>query len=402
MKFSTVKYHIMQAFESLLHNRLMTLAAIATVSACCFILIITMGIVLNIDYMLAQIENTVGITVYLGDEVTESEIQALKNDIENIPHVKILQYLSKEDAFEKARAEWGAEANQLDSLKDDNPLPRSFEITVDALKNQDNVISALEELQFSFEKKMIAERGAQASSEDALLRADMDIQKAAENVAAELYGEYMTVIQADDASVFTEESEKIEETDSNAEILMEGEQESESADKPSEEDVYSDEVKAAGYEYKGIEKIRHAKDVANTLLAVSANIHIIAVILLAMMIVISIAIIVNTIKLTVFVRRNEINIMKYVGATDWFIRWPFVLEGIIIGFIGALLPTAFCFLGYLKLYENYMNYFTMISRIVELKPTGEIFSVITSVTLIFGSVLGAFGSVTSIRKHLNV
>lgn len=386
MKFRTVKYHITQAFESLLHNRLMTLAAIATVSACSFILILTMCLIFNIDYMLEQIEETVGITVYLGDELTDDEAEAIGSEIESMPHIKTVAYLSKEDALEKAKQDWGSESNQLDSLKDDNPLPRSFEITIDDLKNQESVINELEQLQISFEKKMIADRSEEVVSDDMIEQANRDIEREAESVANELYG----AISADSAEVFSEESSSINELPVEV-------QTNEAEEKEQENEIESD-----GYKYRGIEKIRHAKEVSDMLMAISTNIHIVTIVLMLVMVAISIAIIMNTIKLTVFIRRNEINIMKYVGATDWFIRWPFVLEGVIIGFIGALIPFIICLFGYGQLYENYMTYLTLLSNIVEMKPTGQIFVSILPITLIFGSALGALGSITSIRKHLNV
>ncbi len=115
--------------------------------------------------------------------------------------------------------------------------------------------------------------------------------------------------------------------------------------------------------------------------------------------VISIFIISNTIKLTVFSRRREINIMKFVGATDWFIRWPFIIEGMIIGMIGAAISVALVSVGY----EGLMSLFTSLNigfvRFIPLKSIAVWFII---VFLFMGIILGALGSLISVRKHLKV
>jgi len=109
----------------------------------------------------------------------------------------------------------------------------------------------------------------------------------------------------------------------------------------------------------------------------------------------------NTIKLTVFIRKNEINIMKYVGATDWFIRWPFVIEGIIIGFIGAVIPCIVCWLGYDGI-AGFINGIPLLTSFAQLKSASDIFYVIAPIGLLIGIALGSIGSISSLEKHLNV
>jgi cell division transport system permease protein len=113
-------------------------------------------------------------------------------------------------------------------------------------------------------------------------------------------------------------------------------------------------------------------------------------------------IIVNTIKLAVYIRRTEINIMKYVGATDWFIRWPFVIEGTLIGIIGSFIPITICVLSYSKVIENIYAKFPIIKQLIEFKPFGEIFPVIVPIAIIVGIIIGTFGSLFSVHKHLQV
>ena len=125
--------------------------------------------------------------------------------------------------------------------------------------------------------------------------------------------------------------------------------------------------------------------------------------ILALLLVISVSIIANTIKLTVFARRKEINIMKYIGASDWFIRWPFIFEGMIIGFAGSIV--AFVLTSYL--YNSlgaYVNSETVVNGVslIKIMSLTNIGASIFLVYVIIGMVMGAVGSIISVRKHLNV
>lgn len=115
--------------------------------------------------------------------------------------------------------------------------------------------------------------------------------------------------------------------------------------------------------------------------------------------VVSIFIISNTIKLAVFSRRKEINIMKFVGATDWFIRWPFIIEGVIIGLVGAVFAVLFVMLGY----HGLMSMFTSLNiGFVRFIPVSELLGWLLLSLIGMGVVLGAIGSFIAVRKHLKV
>ncbi|MDE6181674.1 MAG: FtsX-like permease family protein, partial [Eubacteriales bacterium] len=118
--------------------------------------------------------------------------------------------------------------------------------------------------------------------------------------------------------------------------------------------------------------------------------------------IISVVLIIYTIKLTVYVRKNEINIMKYVGATDWFIRWPFVVEGVIIGLIGSLISIIICVSFYGKVNELIYTNIPIVENYIEFRSTFEMFLIIGPSTLLLGSLIGIIGSVSSIKKYLNV
>ena len=94
--------------------------------------------------------------------------------------------------------------------------------------------------------------------------------------------------------------------------------------------------------------------------------------------------------------------MKYVGATDWFIRWPFVIEGIIIGIVGAAIPIIIAWPLYNKLVDVIYAQIPMVQNLVSFKFGIDIFSVLLPFALLFGALLGVIGSTISLRKHLNV
>ncbi len=112
----------------------------------------------------------------------------------------------------------------------------------------------------------------------------------------------------------------------------------------------------------------------------------------------AIFLIAHTIRLTVYIRRKEIMIMKYVGATDWFIRWPFIFEGTILGLIGAVLPLLIIYYGYQSAVEWMQSNIIFISMI----PVEEVIQELLKVLLPLGVALGILGSSISVRRFLKV
>lgn len=148
----------------------------------------------------------------------------------------------------------------------------------------------------------------------------------------------------------------------------------------------------------GVEKVIQNEDAIGNLVKIANYIRTFSFWIIIALAVVSVFIISNTIKLTVYTRRKEINIMKFVGATDWFIRWPFIIEGIIIGIIGSCAAVALVLLGYnflVDVVQNNIMFFT-------LKPLNELLTLILGSSFGLGAVLGGVGSFISVRKHLNV
>ncbi|MGL4791435.1 MAG: permease-like cell division protein FtsX, partial [Anaerotignaceae bacterium] len=161
-------------------------------------------------------------------------------------------------------------------------------------------------------------------------------------------------------------------------------------------------VLAALEKIDGIRNIRHSQAETEILIKLNNGITVVGVTVICILAVISIIIIMNTIKISVYTRRTEIGIMKFVGATDWFIRWPFIIEGVLIGVIGSALPMAISWPLYSKMVELIYTNFPVIKNIATLLDTYSIFARLSPIALVFGTVMGIVGSVTSIKKYLKV
>lgn len=156
--------------------------------------------------------------------------------------------------------------------------------------------------------------------------------------------------------------------------------------------------------YNGVETVSAPTDLARTLTGVEKTLLVLGSIIIGILIVSSAVVISNTIRLTLYARRREIMIMKYVGATDSFIRLPFVVEGITIGVISALLAFGVLSLIYESLGTMFggsgISWLTGVSN--TLIPFSRLWKEVLASFLGFGVFLGAFGSGSSIRRYLRV
>jgi len=153
---------------------------------------------------------------------------------------------------------------------------------------------------------------------------------------------------------------------------------------------------------EGVRTIQNKRETIETLSKIGDTIQIVTFVMFAILILISLFIISNTIKLTVHARRKEISIMKYVGATNGFIRWPFIVEGMIIGVFSSLISIAVVGVAYSGLAEKLVNSQFMQVINMSLVSFGDMFNSIIFVYMLLGIGIGAFGSVISMRKYLKV
>ena len=110
----------------------------------------------------------------------------------------------------------------------------------------------------------------------------------------------------------------------------------------------------------------------------------------------------NTIATGISIRKEEIGIMKLIGATNGFVRAPFVIEGLIIGFIGSALPLVLLYFGYNKVVEFVTTRFSLLGGIMQFLNVVQVFEILIPIGLALGMGIGFFGSIHTIRKHLNV
>ncbi len=301
MKMRSFKFYLDEAFDSLIKNKLMAFASAITVASCIFILSISFCIAKNINYALVQLNDAIGLSVIISDNLSSEKINTLYEKISSIPYVSEVKFVSAEEALEELSLTLEDSAQILKGLKDDNPLPRSFDITLKDNRFYSDAIESLENLK-------------------------------------------------------------------------------------------SD----------GIANIKHAQEETNILLSISRIIHVVSAVIILSLALISVIIIMNTIKLAVNSRKDEISIMKYIGATNWFIRWPFIIEGMIIGFIGSLIPILISWPCYDKLVVIIYEKIPVIKKLFEFEPGIFIFSELAPIALALGVMIGIIGSFSSVRKYLNV
>ncbi|WP_416175590.1 permease-like cell division protein FtsX [Clostridium sp.] len=296
MRISTIKFFIQESFRNLKRNKTMSIAAITTVAATLFILGISLLTLTTIRQGILQVESKVEVKVYLKDDITSKQKDAIKNKIESIDGIVNLDYETKQEAVDKFKTQLGEQNESLvEGLKKDNPLPNSYIVKVKTPEIVSQVVNSIK---------------------------GMD----------------------------------------------------------------------------GIDTIQDARGVVDKIIKITNAIKWIGTIVLIILIGVSLFLIGNTIKITVYSRRKEIGIMKYIGATDWFIRWPFIIEGIVIGIIGAIVSDIVLYYMYKIVYVK-ASYAPLLMCFVNPQ---YVYTHILGIFILSGSIIGAVGSILSIRKFLAV
>ena len=295
MKLRTFGYYIKEALKSMRRNGLMTLASISTVALSLFILgVFTCG-VMNLNNLASNLENQVEISVYLKDGLTTQQFMGVGKKLKAMPDLKNLEWVNKEEAMKRFKERLGDQAQLVDALNGNNPLPNSYILT---FKNPEEVKNAA---------KLV--------------------------------------------STFPE-----------------------------------------------VESAHYGQDVIEQIFKVTQVIRIGGIALIVFLAGATLFIISNTIRLTVFARRKEIAIMKYVGATNWFIRWPFLIEGMMLGFVGAAIATACVW----EFYHFVTVEVEQSLAFLPLIPMLPFFYNLTGILLGLGIVIGAIGSTISLKQYMKV
>ncbi len=153
---------------------------------------------------------------------------------------------------------------------------------------------------------------------------------------------------------------------------------------------------------EGVETVNYGEELVETLLAVTGVIQLFGYSIIGVLAFVGLFLIANTIKLTVYARRRQINIMKFVGATDWFIRWPFIFEGVFLGLFSAALAFGALYFGYDYLILQAKTFMYEHLLALSLVPPEDIVIQLAQALAAFGGGIGALGSAISVRRFLRV
>ncbi|HZJ76421.1 MAG TPA: permease-like cell division protein FtsX [Oscillospiraceae bacterium] len=163
----------------------------------------------------------------------------------------------------------------------------------------------------------------------------------------------------------------------------------------------ADEIVEALTPLEGIDEIKYYREIVDKLLKIAGFIRAVGLTVILILVFVAIFIISNTIKLTLNARRQEIGIMKNVGATNWFIRWPFLLEGVLLGSVGAIISIIAVYYGYQYAFNVITNrFYLMFSTYII--SVNDMMSRTVYIFAVLGAGVGALGSIFSLRRHLKV
>ncbi len=152
----------------------------------------------------------------------------------------------------------------------------------------------------------------------------------------------------------------------------------------------------------GIRKVNKSEAVAHTLSDFNSLIGYISAGVILILLCVAVFLISNTVTVGISVRREEIAIMKLIGATDYFVRAPFIVEGIVIGLLGSVIPLGLLYILYSRIVVYVADQFGFLSNMVNFIPVGQLFHTLVPVALVLGVGIGFLGSRFTIRKHLKV
>lgn len=299
---SVFVYSVRQGMKSMRKNRMFTLASIGTISACLFLFGLFYFIVSNFQYMIKEMETSVGVTVFFDDGVSQEMIDSIGEAIQYREEVDHLEFTSAEEAWaEFVKDNFSDNPELVNSFGTDNPLKdsASYQVFLKDISDQDKMV----------------------------------------------------------------------------EYIM---------------------------EIEGVRSVRRSDETAKNLENANALVSYVSIAVIIILLAVSIFLINSTISTGITVRRAEIGIMRLMGASDFFIRAPFIVEGVVIGMAGAVIPVVILFFSYRAIINFINNKFAMISNWLSFLDEGQIFRLLVPICLIIGVGIGFIGSFVTVRKHLDI
>ncbi len=295
-------YCAKQGLQSMRKNKMFTIASVSTMAACLFIFGIFYFIVSNFQYMIDEVETSVGLTVFFDEGSSQEQIDAIGIAIEGRKEVDHMEFISAEEAWERfAKENFENNEELLASFGQDNPLAdsASFEVYLKDISTQETVATYIEGIE-------------------------------------------------------------------------------------------------------GVRLVKRSADTAKGLENANALVGYISIAIIGILLLVSIFLINSTISTGITVRRAEIAIMRLMGASDFFIRSPFIVEGVVIGIIGAVIPVVVLSFTYGSIIGYINKKFNLISSWLTFLEPGEVFKVLVPVCLLIGIGIGFLGSYITVHKHLDV
>lgn len=152
----------------------------------------------------------------------------------------------------------------------------------------------------------------------------------------------------------------------------------------------------------GVRRVNRSEVTANTLMGVNSLVAYVSIGMIGILLAVSIFLISNTVMIGISVRKDEIAIMKYIGATDFFVRSPFVIEGIIIGALGSLVPLGIIYTLYNEMLTYVVTHYSYIMNLLAFVPVDEVFRYLLPISLGVGIGIGFIGSFVTVKRHVRV
>ncbi|MCI9361102.1 MAG: ABC transporter permease [Hungatella sp.] len=302
MRISTFWYCLKQGIINICRNVWFSLASVATISACIFLFCMFFSIITNVRSMVNNVENTVGITIFFDESLTDSEIHAIGEEIGRRSEVREMQFMSADEAWETFSKDYFAGVEDLaEGFMEDNPLAgaASYQIFLNDIAQQDEFVAYLQGV-------------------------------------------------------------------------------------------------------NGVRRVNYSNSAADGLTSFNTIVGLLSVVIIGVLLAVSVFLISNTINVAAAFRKNENQIMRYIGATNYMIRAPFVVEGIVMGLLGAAIPLAFMFYLYRQVIAYVADRFQILSGIFQILPLEQIFPYMAGTAVLLGLGIGFFASFFTIRKHLKV
>ena len=299
MKIRTFLYTLWQGIRNMFKNGWYSLASVATIGACLFLLGLFYSIVSNAQHILYTVEEGVSVTVFFNEDVSDASVDAFGQELLQRPEVRDVIFHSDEEIWATFGPSYFGEDYQQGFPE--NPLKgeHNYEIFLKNVNMQDQLVTWLQ---------------------------------------------------------------------SRPEVRL----------------------------------VRYSEVTASTLSGFNLMLVYVSAAIILILLAVSIFLISNTVRVGISVRAEEIGIMKYIGATDFFVRAPFVLEGMMIGLIGALIPLYLIYYLYDYVLKMLTTRFEMLSSMLSFLSLEEIFGVLFPVSILIGVGMGFLGSYITVRKYLKV